>query len=129
MKRVALRHTPSVPESSGSTGATKRENVRARVRHPGAVQRVGGRHDLIARERTAEQMSLPDVAAGGAKARQMGRRLHALRDDLEAETMRQLDRRGHDGSVALIGLHARHERGVDLEYFRGEGLRCGPSEE
>ena len=68
MEGIALGHAPSVPESGSSAGATKRNDVRARVRHPGAPERVGGGHDLIAQERTAEEMPLADVAAGGTKA-------------------------------------------------------------
>ena len=49
-------------------------------------------------------------------------RLDALRDDLEAEVVRQRHDRPHDRRVAAVGGHARDERAVDLERLRGHGL-------
>jgi hypothetical protein len=46
--------------------------------------RARSRHELVSGQRPAEQVTLPEVAAGRAQALEVRRRLDSLGDDLQS---------------------------------------------
>ena len=73
------------------------------------------RGDPAPRHRPAEQVALSLIAAELPQPVALGGRLDALGDRAEAEVGRQVDDRGDDALVLLVGAHALHERLVDLD--------------
>src|SRR4249919_675865 len=60
----------------------QRHDVAAVVGNPGGAHCMCGRHQLITRQRPAEQVTLSEVASGGTKPREVRRCLDPLGDDL-----------------------------------------------
>ena len=71
--------------------------------------------ELVGREGPREEVSLCEVAAELGEAGPLLPRLHALGDDLEAESVRQLHRAAQDRSVGRVVRDAGDEGAVDLD--------------
>ena len=87
---------------------------------PGALEQVP---DLVGRERRGEVEALGVLAAQRLQLVQVGGGLHALRDHLHAEAVRQPDDRLDDLQGARVVQHVEHEPAVDLERVAREAVQ------
>src|SRR3954464_13289711 len=109
-----------------------RSRLRRRGSEPGhrerKEQRDAGRwlaraeplDELIERHRTRDVIALDQIASARHESIEGGLVLDTFGDDLEAERVSELDRRGHDRIAAAVAEHIRDEAAVDLQLLDGE---------
>ena len=76
----------------------------------------------LARHRLADEVALCERAAERAERVPDLLRLHAFRDDRQAEVPPEVDRGADDRRVARVVAHARDERAVDLDRLHRQPL-------
>src|SRR6187399_804306 len=81
----------------------------------GTSVRAGPVEDGGARAWDGDCITLGTVAAHLRDRSQRFGRLDALGDHVEAQVVREVDRRAHDRCVALARGHVANERAIDLE--------------
>src|SRR5262245_51825472 len=78
---------------------------------------------LRQRDRSAEQIALPELTAGSAQELKLLRGFHAFRRGLDVETAPEAGDRAHDRRAVGMRGHALDERLVDLDLVEREHLQ------